>query len=545
MENENIIWQVEVSGTVYEAQFGELGEWIYEGSLQPGDKVRKGSLRWTEARRVPALATIFENKEKGVLLPAREKPVTSSETNINASVSESALEVLPPQPIKVERKYVQAIPKNSEQGPESIVCKNHPEFSAYVVCSSCESFWCKSCPNSYGGSVRICSECGSLCNPIEQVAKAKQTSANREVALNSGFGISDLSAALAYPFRFKFSLLVGGAMFTFFSLGQSAAGLGGIFLVAAALFCVLLANMLSFGVLANVVNNFATGQIGGDFMPSFEDFSLWEDVVHPFFLSIGVYIVSFGPMILTIIIGTYIVMSSASSQAAAYKETISSVPGTEFYAPDRTAEQSSEVKELLSKVRADNAKRLTEQSELMAGNTAIEQNTDPNAELAKAVEEVQRKQVEQYQKMGGASGGQTAAARTQLLSNMLGVAAPVVVVGFLAFLWGLFFMPAACAVAGYTRSFLAVVNPTVGLDTIRRLGLDYVKILLMCGVLFVLWIVVMMLTATVLSPFDLPRMGNIPAKAISFFFGFYISIVFSCILGFALYKASDRLKLAR
>jgi uncharacterized membrane protein len=53
------------------------------------------------------------------------------------------------------------------------------------------------------------------------------------------------------------------------------------------------------------------------------------------------------------------------------------------------------------------------------------------------------------------------------------------------------------------------------------------------------------LFSMVFSPFDLPGFGNMPAKAIGALFGFYFSVVFSCVLGFALYKASDRLKLYR
>ena len=52
-----------------------------------------------------------------------------------------------------------------------------------------------------------------------------------------------------------------------------------------------------------------------------------------------------------------------------------------------------------------------------------------------------------------------------------------------------------------------------------------------------------MILSGVFSAFDLPGVGNIPASAIGSLFGFYFSIVFACVLGFALYKASDRLKL--
>ncbi|HCA58330.1 MAG TPA: hypothetical protein DEP46_10130, partial [Blastocatellia bacterium] len=62
-------WQVEVGGTVYEAPFAELPDWISEGSLQPEDKVRRGNLRWIEARKVPQLLPFFNAKAKGEPLP--------------------------------------------------------------------------------------------------------------------------------------------------------------------------------------------------------------------------------------------------------------------------------------------------------------------------------------------------------------------------------------------------------------------------------------------------------------------------------------------
>src|SRR5690606_6332074 len=62
--------------------------------------------------------------------------------------------------------------------------------------------------------------------------------------------------------------------------------------------------------------------------------------------------------------------------------------------------------------------------------------------------------------------------------GFLNLAAPLVVVGAIFFLWGAFYFPAACAVAGYTRSFTATISPLIGLDTIKRLGMSYVKILL-------------------------------------------------------------------
>ncbi|MBK6590771.1 MAG: hypothetical protein IPG22_21065 [Acidobacteria bacterium] len=112
-------------------------------------------------------------------------------------------------------------------------------------------------------------------------------------------------------------------------------------------------------------------------------------------------------------------------------------------------------------------------------------------------------------------------------------------------LWGLFYFPAASAVAGYTRSFGATLNPAVGLDTIRRLGFDYVKILAFGLLLAIASGMVGGVIGAILSPFDLPRVGNLPATAIGSLFGFYFSVVFSCVIGFALYKNAERLKLFR
>ena len=135
--------------------------------------------------------------------------------------------------------------------------------------------------------------------------------------------------------------------------------------------------------------------------------------------------------------------------------------------------------------------------------------------------------------------------QAEMIRSLLNLAAPIVVIGFITFLWGLFFFPAACAVAGYTRSFLATINPLVGLDTIRRLGIDYVKILAMCAVLLVFSLFASFTFGAFLAVFDLPGMGNLVAKGIGAVITFYISVVFSCILGFALFKAGDRLGLAR
>jgi len=120
-----------------------------------------------------------------------------------------------------------------------------------------------------------------------------------------------------------------------------------------------------------------------------------------------------------------------------------------------------------------------------------------------------------------------------------------VVIGFITLIWGLLFFPAVCAVAGYSKSFTATINPMVGLDTIKRLGVDYLKLLGFCGLMFIASLLVSFVLALILAPLDLPGLGNLPATAIGAIFTFYLIAVFSCLLGYLLFKKADKLGVAR
>lgn len=545
-------WQVEVGGQIYEAAFGELSDWIFEGSLLPEDKVRKGNLRWIEARRVPYLIPFFNAKAQG--LP---NPVVVKTTNAEAPVQQ----IQPPLPPMIAEIVT---PQSTSTAPEFTIstqeftnpvsvnrltadpnfCITHRDIPSALVCRSCNTAYCKACPRSYGGSVKICPACGDMCSPIGEAAKTRQSEMHRSAALAEGFGIADFFTAIAYPWRFKTSLFLGAVMFMIFTIGQSVSAIGGIFMIASALFCFMLANMLTFGVLAHTVDNFSQGRIDVNFMPDYENFELWGDVIHPFFLSIGVYLVSFGPFFLTMIIGAYLVLSSMQSQMQTYQSQVEKVPGTHYYDAKRTMEQSEDVKALLGEVSNAQRKRVDQQTQIADGDTnvVVDEEARAQEELWEEIQESRKAQLE-------STFGKTPETQEKEFNSMviefLSLAAPLVVIGAIFFLWGAFYISAACAVAGYTRSFIATINPLVGLDTIKRLGLGYVKILLMGLVLVILSGLVSGFFALVFSPFDLPGMGNLPAKAIGALFGFYLSVVFSCILGYALFKNSDKLQLLR
>lgn len=545
MPEANEAWQVEVNGTVYDAAFGELPDWIDGGSLLPEDKVRKGNLRWIEAKRVPALVPFFNAKERGEPMPIT---VTHTEPSPAEAETLPLPDVVEPvsQTPQVQKPTV-APTLNSD--PNS--CAVHSDMEPFYVCDGCANRLCKPCPRSYG-SVKICPLCGAMCRPIAEADAKKRAEAGSEIG-NSG----DLSRALAHPFKFKTSLFLGAGLFALFTIGQSAAGIGGIFLIVAALFSGMLANMLKFGVLSHTIENFIQGKFDANFMPDFENFEIWDDVIHPFFLSIAAYLVSFGPFLITLIIGFYLVISTVAETARSIQSDLERIPGTNVYAGRELAEQSGDVKEVIEKINKERAERIAaaanratvaaEQAESGESIPAdqppvVDQESREQEELWAAATESRKQSLEST---FGKTPETQAQEQAEMFKAFLGLAAPLVVVGFITFLWGAFLFPAACAVAGYSKSFVATINPLVCLDTVRRLGFDYIKILAIGLLLIILLVAATMATAFVLAPFDLPSLGNIPATGIVALFSFYLWAVFSCVLGYSLFRNSERLGLLK
>lgn len=528
----NDLWQVEVNGQVYEAAFGELGEWIAGGSLLPGDKVRKGKLRWIEARKVPSLVPFFNAKENGLPMPV---VVTTTDAAISGEVAGSDSSPLTAN-VSDHAAHMNA--------PNPDACAVHPDLQSDFICDGCANGFCSACPNRYGGTVKVCPLCGAMCRAVNEVQSARQFAAKNSAAIATGFGLADFFAAIAHPFKFKVSLFVGALMFAFFSLGQSAASIGGIFMVVSALICLMLANMLTFGVLTNTVDNFSQGNLGENFMPNFDDFSLWEDVVHPFFLSIGVYVSSFGPFLLVMMVGLYLIVNAVSSQMNTFQSEIEKIPGTQVYSGRQLVEQSDEVRKVLDGLKKENAERLTRQAEMADGGpeSIVGQPEKEQEEMLAVLAEGRKAQ---FESVIGKTPETKEKEAAEMLMGFLSLAAPLVVIGFITLLWGLLYFPAACVVAGYTKSFLATLNPLVGLDTARRLGFTYVKILFMGFLLAVVWITIGGILSLIFSPFNLPGIGNLPAKWFASMFGFYVSVVFSCIIGYALFKSADKLQLQK
>lgn len=571
------VWQIDAGGQIYEASFEEMAQWIFEGSILPQDMVKRGNLRWIEARKVPALMQFFNSKERGEPPPVFTSTTDASGVSDNQTAppqnfppqqafasnpflttfNQPAENTQPPQnpfdptpPAQSfqnqnnqwqENQFSQSAASYNEPAahefnlmPTADSCSMHPEIQAAFLCGTCGNGFCPACPKSYGGTVKICPFCGAMCKSVKEVHEKTTSAVQYERDISKGFGIEDFFNALAYPFKFKTSLLVGAVMFTLFSLGQGAGSMGSIFLAGAGLMCFMLTNMLTFGIMGNVIENFAQGRIGGNFMPSFEDFSLWDDVVHPFFLWLGVMLVSFG-LVIVIIIGTVIWGLNQVSNAI-----------SDSYKP----ENARIVTDPKSSIRNNPA--FQKQNETFGGGEMpdeddirkMQANPDDTEEDVRRtndmINEYRKKQLEAGL---GKSPETERAERNQFIKGIANSGFLILLLVGAGLLWGLFYLPAACCVAGYTRSFVATMNPLVGIETIKLLGFDYFKILLMGFVLAVASSIVGLILGMIFYPFDLPTFGNIPANFIGAMFSFYVSVVFSVILGFALYKNADKMNL--
>lgn len=519
---EQEIWQVEASSEIYQGSFAELSKWIEEGSLLRADKVRKGNLRWIEAGRVPSLAAVFTAVENGQPIPVPVAPTEKIDpTNFTVSTPVNAgSEVLsgvdsgtPVPDVSLPTEPVVAAlvdPLPSVSNPvDTAFCGIHRDLPTAYICASCNGHFCKGCPKTYA-SVKICPTCGAMCESIGQLEKKRREEMHHSVA-GGGFGFGDFAASIGHPFQFGTSLIVGGAMYAALSTGQAVAGFGGPLMWVAALFCFLFSNMITFGVLSHTADAFAKGDTNSNFFPSFEDFSVWDDILRPFFLSIAAYVVSFGPLIAMMIVLVFFVIGAVKEgvipgQSLAQNE----IPvASELPNAAKGAEQSARIRELLNKqanLQKDRVASATEPAEI--GNSTVQpesidqRQADLNREFESLTKQVQ---AQQAQPPAGSPGADAATIQSFVRRGF-----KYVLLAGVFLLWGLIYFPAACIVAGYTNSIGATINPLVGLDTMWNLGLDYVRLLIMAAALLVLGGFLAFIVGVVLSPFNLPMLGNIP-----------------------------------
>jgi hypothetical protein len=470
------VWRVSTPEGVFETDLETLKQWIVEGCVLPTDKVTKGNLSWIEAGRVPKLKGAFN----GDVSSAPEPASNSYET----SVDPNPPNISTPPPDWVEP--AKAIPSDSAG------CHNHPEAEPEYVCRMCGAVFCKACPKYVRGKVPVCPLCGDLCR--EYRTETEKTA--RATFQSSGFGMDDFVRAIRYPFNHKTALITGALIYGLLML----AGFRGS----------VVAWVILFGCISHVISQVAWGRLNRSFMPDFSAFSLWDDLVVPIFLGIGIMIVSWGPMIALVIALMFGVLGGAGGKSSSF--------GTDHAAQSTGPTQDDLA--VLTDPNADPAKQAAANKKL--------QELHPGAQIAREAEQSKAE-------------ASDPAGQLRDLLPYLGAGVSVLLLLLLFIAWGVFYYPMALTVAGYTQSFGSVVNPLVGLDTIRRMGITYFKAFAMVMVIQVAAIVVGAIITVVTSPFALPFVGNLVGYFINATFTFYFNLVVACILGLSLFKCADRL----
>jgi hypothetical protein len=480
------LWQVMCPEGVFEADTETLQKWIIDGRIKPKDKVSKGNLRWIEAYRAPVLRRVFDGEPP--LEETTASAVTTPDYNIlqitspAASVAQASCEI-PGQAEKATPGRESAVRQALTEGNQAS-CQLHPESSAQFICRVCTGLFCASCPKMVAG-VAICPLCGDMCKRLEEVRQH----ARQDDFRSSGFGLQDLRRALGFPFSHVFALLSGAALYSFLLLGGSRSG--------------LIAWAFLFGCMSQTINHIAVGNLNRTFLPDFSSFSVWDDIIKPMFMGVGIIIVSLGPTLILSILLVWTVLAphpqdSSVEAAPAQSQMLTEEDFDEMI--DSRDEKKSE--ELARKIEALHpGQQMVAQIELM--------DQQPSS--------------------------------LSVFSGIMNIPGWLIFALLLSLLWAVFYYPMALAVAGYTESFTATINPLVGLDTMRRMGSTYVKAFLMYLVVQVIGIGLMIVAFIVTAPMNLLLVGNLPGTFLSGMITFYTSLVVACLLGLALFKSADRI----
>lgn len=474
------VWRVSTPEGIFETDLETLKQWIAEGCVIPTDKVCKGNLSWIEAGRVPKLKGAFN----GEVTPA-QTPVSNSYETLAESPSSIPPSHSTPATDRVEPATVIA-PSNTS------ACQNHPEADPEYVCRRCGGIFCRACPK-FTTKVAVCPSCGDLCHEYRAVTEK----AVRAEFQSSGFGIEDFVRAIRYPFNHKVALLSGALIYGLLLL----AGFRGS----------VLAGVLMFGCISHVISQVAWGRLNRSFMPDFSAFSVLDDLVVPVFLGLGVMIVSWGPAIALVIALIFGVVGGG---------------GVTSLGAGHVAETAGPTQEDLAVLTDPNA----DPAKLEEANKKL-QELRAGSEI---VREAEHSQAEASDPLGPIND----------LLPYLGAGVSLILLLLLFIGWGVFYHPMALTVAGYTQSFSSVINPLVGLDTIRRMRGTYFKAFAMVIVVQLISLVVGVIIAVITSPLALPFMGNLVGNFINATFTFYFNLVVACVLGLSLFKCADRLGIA-
>ncbi|MBM4259213.1 MAG: hypothetical protein FJ147_25350 [Deltaproteobacteria bacterium] len=299
-------------------------------------------------------------------------------------------------------------------------CLEHPHAKAETMCPTCAIGYCQECKKS------ICSTCDSPCIPTSGYQKWLD-----EQRMRSRPMMDEIKTILAYPLQDPMAFIIFAMITGFF-------GFAALFSPRAIIF--------SWGILLwysfHTPYQVASGNLTR-FIPEFNDIS---DITHPLRLSGAALLITWGPLLLlgvlfTANVGWGMNFSSIMGGAPTVEEETVASPSPE---EDRLSE---EVQSLLGDIEGEIADSEESAESNKPEKPAPRHTPEPTTTAAAA-----------------ATAGETTTGVSVLL--------------LLALLWKVAYTPVALIVAALSKNVTSVLNPLIGVDTIRRMGPVYWHVLL-------------------------------------------------------------------
>ncbi len=363
-------------------------------------------------------------------------------------------------------------------------------MAAAHVCSQCQTGWCAECAQTHGTAV-ICPNCDALCRTVAEQLEREERERRRARPLRS-----ELGEVFAYPLSDPLAYLMLSVFVGVFSLVSAMALAGGGF-------GRLVSQGLVYAYAFSAINRVSTGK-KQSFMPEISDMA---DLVGPVRHGVAAMLVSSGPLLLLLFLFPAVALWS---DGGASKDTLAAVQVAPSPKPLPSAYGQ------FPAAASDRASAPESTGGTSgAGDEESESGEDPQQATTPASE------------AGARRWDDTAPSRS--LAPALGIA---VAVG-LSLLWKIAYSPVALIAAAISHSFLATLNPLVGVGAIRRMGSVYWEAMVAYTILSV--------AETVLSTV----FGMIPVAGhiLRAFVQCYAYLAIGCLLGLAVFKKAPELGL--
>lgn len=302
-----------------------------------------------------------------------------------------------------------------------------------------------------------------------------------------------------------------------FGVGLAVFG-GTVFVSAAAIFA-LSSIMLTFCVLAKIVENFSQKKFTQNFLPKLNKYNVWEDIIHPSFLSFAVYFISFGLFVAIATGAGFYTWHKFSSELENVEAGM--------------RQTNSRFNTVINKMQSENEIADSKQNAQSTADKNIARTNSPDLEKM-----IETSKENNFQSIFGANYLGDNQEIKKGIQSFMRISVPFHLPIFFAFIFGLAYFPAASSIAGSTRSFRKTINPIFALKTIKNFGLDYFKILILSLIFVVISLTITVGCYLFLLNYGFKLAGILSAITLGSVAAFYFWIVFSYFLGMAVFNES-------